>query len=787
MIGQTFSHYRILEKLGEGGMGVVYKAEDTKLKRLVALKFLPMSAAEDSEEKARFIREAQAAAALDHPNIATVYEINETEEKPFIAMTFVDGVTLKEKIRSGALTVDDAIDVAIQIAQGLGEAHDKGIIHRDVKSSNIMITPNGQVKITDFGLAKFKGGKTLTKPGTQIGTASFMSPEQIQGKPVTHQSDIFSLGVVFYELLTGDLPFKGENDQAVMYSILYDTPPSIAERQPKVSPELEQIVAKALEKDVKERYQNSDEILEDLLELRRNRSAGKADYISKPMVKKKKRSAKAKIPLLKRPYIYGAVAVLLILLCYAGLKIFSGHGITIDSIAVLPFENLSEDPEQNYFVDGMNEELITVLSKIGSIKLIQPKSVIRYKGSSKLTPQISRELNVDALIRGSVLRVDNQVRISVQIINGNTSEYIWAGSYDRDLRNILVLLSEVARDIADEIKVVLVPKEKERLAGSRPVNPEAYEAYLKGWYFLRRLTVENFQKSLKCFQEAVDIDSGFAPAWAGLGGANVMLGYFGNIPPHETIPQAKKAALKALELDDQDAWAYTVLGWAQLFDWDWQGAKKTFQKALELNPNDPDALHGYGDILTVTGRLEDGLVFVKRGRECDPFSAMAAIPVASHLYMMHRYDESIEEAQKLLQPGFEYPARLVLSMVFWQKGMYEEALAEHRKVLPPQRLDALERGYMDSGPKGAMLALARRMVEESKLKYVDPLEIAYRYARTDEIDLTFEYLEKACEQRSTSLFYIKVRPEFDHLRSYPRFQNILDRIGLIAFEQKIKK
>lgn len=790
MIGQTFSHYKILEKLGEGGMGVVYKAEDTKLKRQVALKFLPMTAAKDSVEKSRFMREAQAAAALDHPNIATVYEINESEEKPFIVMSFVEGITLKEKTGSGKQPVNEAIEIAIQIAKGLKAAHDRDIIHRDIKSSNIMITPNGQVKITDFGLAKLKGEKSITKTGAQMGTASFMSPEQIQGKNVDHRADIFSFGVVLYELLTGDLPFKGENDQAVMYSILYDTPPSIIECQPEVPSELEQIVDNALEKDVKDRYQSFNEILEDLLELKKSLSAGKEDYILKPRVKKKKRSAKTKIPIVKVPYIYGVVVVLLILLIYAGLKLFTGHGSTIDSIAVLPFENYSKDPEQDYFVEGIHDELITALTKIRSLKLILHFSAMRYKESNKSISEIARELDVDAIIRGVVLydRDGDQVGISVQLIDGSTDEIMWAESYKYDHKNVLILYSDVALKIANKIEVVLSPQEEKLLVSSRQVNTEAHDAYLRGQYFFNKYTGEDFQKSLKYYQEAIDIDPGFAQAWAGLAGAYIMLTYQGIIPPREAMPQAKKAVFKALELDDQDAWAYTVLGWVKLFDWDWSGAKITFQKALEINPNDPYALHGYGDYLTVTGRLEEGLDFVKRGRDCDPFLPLVAIPVASHLYMMRRYDESIAEANKLLELGLGSSVHRVLAEVFLQKGMYDEALAEYRKLWPPQFMDVLERdGYTDSGPKGVIEGVARMMAERSKLVYVDPIPVALWYARTKEVDTTLEWLEKACENRSPSLFYIKVLPEFDYLRSNPRFQNILLRMGLLEYENDSKK
>ena len=454
----------------------------------------------------------------------------------------------------------------------------------------------------------------------------------------------------------------------------------------------------------------------------------------------------------------------------------------IRSLAVLPLDNLSGDPEQNYFVDGLHEALVTELSKISSLKVISRQSSIRFKESNKLLPEIATELNVDALVEGSVLLVGGRVRVTAQLINGRTDDHMWAETYDRDIQDVFTLLSEVARAITDEIEITLMPQEEERMANTGPVNPEANEAYLRGRYFLSSFTKEGFQKALKYFNQAVAIDPNFALGWASLAGTHLVIAYFGNEPPHVAILQARAAALRALELDSQLAGAYAALGWVRLYTWDWPGAGEAFEESLRLNPNDSITLHGYADYLTLTGREEEGLVQVKRGRSIDPLTPMANLPVLFHLYMMRQYDESIAEAQKLLETDPDYPVNRLLSRVYWQKGLFEEALDEYRKTLVRRNdsglLEALETGNADSGPQGAMRAVAQELVARSKQGYIDSFRIATAFAQAGEVDLAFEWLDYAIDQGSLEMVYVHVRPEFDTLRFDTRYESLMRRLGL---------
>ena len=449
---------------------------------------------------------------------------------------------------------------------------------------------------------------------------------------------------------------------------------------------------------------------------------------------------------------------------------------------MLPLDNLSGDPEQNYFVDGLHEALVADLSKISSLKVISRQSSMRYRTSNKLVPEIAKELNVDALVEGSVLLVGDRVRVTAQLIHGHTDEHMWAETYDRDLRDVFTLLSEVARAITEEIEITLMPQEEKRLASTGPVDPEVNEAYLRGMYFLNKFTRKGFQESLKYFHQAVEIDPDFAPGWAGMSGAHLLIAYFGNEPPREAILQARVAALKALELDDQLSAAYSALGWVRLYTWDWPGAGEAFEEALRLNPNDSASYHGYADYLTLTGRAEEGLVQVKRGRSIDPLTPMANLPVPFHLYMMRRYDESIEEVHKLLKNNPDYPVNRLLSRVYWQKGLFEESIVEYRKTLARRKdsglLEALENGNADSGPQGAMRAVARELVARSKLVYVDSFRIASAFAQAGEVDLAFEWLNNAIDQGSLELVYVNIRPEFDPLRDDPRYKSLMHRLGL---------
>ncbi|MGD9347277.1 MAG: protein kinase, partial [Candidatus Aminicenantes bacterium] len=517
--GSTFAErYTILEELGRGGMGVVYKAEDTKLKRTVALKFLPLELKHLSEVCERFMQEARAAAALDHPNICTVYEFDEAEETSFISMAYIEGQSLKKKIESGPLELDEALSIATQVAEGLQIAHKKGVVHRDIKSANIMVTERGQAKIMDFGLARTMGSTLVTQEGMTMGTIAYMSPEQARGEKVDHRTDIWSFGVVLFEVLTGQLPFKGDHEQAVVYSILNENPKPIAEFKAGVPVSIEQVVVKALEKNPDRRYQHIGELLEDLESI----SAGIVPEEIKVRLKK------AKLRQRKKAITYAGAAGLIIVATVLALTLFTGRAEAIDSIAVLPIENLTGDTEQDYFVDGVTDELIGQLGQISGLRVISRTSVMQYKYVKKPLPEIARELNVDAVVEGSVQQIGDSVRIRVKLIDALPEERnLWGQTYERAKTDVLVLYSEMAHVIADKAQVSLTTQESTRLTKTRQVNPEAYEAYLKGAFHWDKFTEKDLETALQYYELALEKDPNYAPAYAGISSVWGGRTYFG--------------------------------------------------------------------------------------------------------------------------------------------------------------------------------------------------------------------------------------------------------------------
>jgi len=788
MIDKQISHYKILTNLGEGGMGVVYKAEDTRLKRIVALKFLPPSMLVSEAEKTRFIHEAQAAAALNHPNICTIYEIDEVEGQSFIAMEFIEGQSLKEKIASGpaiplinvdgkAGQVANVIDIAIQIGEGLLAAHEKGITHRDIKPANVMITNKGQAKIMDFGLAKLAGQKTrLTQTGMTVGTLAYMSPEQLQGIDADHRSDIWALGVVLYEILTGKLPFQGEYEAAMVYSILNEDPPPMISLRAGVPMELERIVNKAMAKNAKERYQHLDEILVDLRSLQTDFASGAA----------KQRLTAAKFSKKKRFYLYGGVATLLIFLI--GIILFRWARETYpkhDSIAVLPLDNLSGDPEQEYFADGMTEALITDLAQISALKVISRTSVMQYKGAKKPLPEIANELKVDVVLEGSVQCFGERVKITAQLIEAATDRHLWAKSYERELRDILALQNEVARAVADEIKVKLTPQAQARLTSMRQVNPEAHEAYLKGRYFRNKRTKEGLMKSIEYFEQAIKKDPAYAPAYAGLADSYSVLWGLGYLPPKEAYPKVRAAAMKALEIDSTLAEAHTTLAsLSDYYDWDWVAAERGYRHAIALNPSYATAHHWYAYYLMAMGRIQESLAETKRAQELDPLSLIINAALGERLYYARQHDQAMEQCQKTVELDSNFHlAHSYLGLAYEQKGMYKEAIAEFQKAIILSRGSSesvanLGYAYAISGQRGEAQKILDELNVPSKQRYVSPFDIAIIYTGLGEKDRAFEWLEKSYEERSGRLMYLKVKPSFDPLRADPRFTALLKKVGL---------
>src|SRR5574341_126768 len=536
MIGQTISHYKILEKIGEGGMGVVYKAQDTKLDRTVALKFLPHHLTESEQDKARFIQEAKAASALNHPNITTIHDISENMGAQFIIMEHIEGPTLKE-LSSSELALKNIIEIAIQLCQGLQAAHQKQIIHRDIKSDNVKIAPGNRVKIMDFGLAKLKSATPLTKAGTTVGTVAYMSPEQAQGREVDQRTDIWSLGVVLYEMLTGKLPFRGEYEQAIIYSILNEEPELVTSLRSAIPVELEQVLDKALAKNVNKRYENADELLRDLRQVQQNLKNSTSPVSSK-------------------------------------------------SIAVLPLENISPDKVNEYFSDGLTEEIIMNLSKIKDLKVTSRTSAMHYKGTKKPLKQIAKELQVQYVLEGSVRKQGSDLRITAQLIDAMQDAHLWAEKYSGTLNDIFDIQEKVAEKIVEALKVKLTAGEQQQLSRRYTEDTEAYQLYLKGRFFWSKRTEEGFEKAIGYFNQSIEKDPNYALASVGGAEAYIVMGVYCYQRPREVMPKARQAAQKALELDNKLAEAQASLAHLKiLYDWDWAGAETGFRQAIDLKSN----------------------------------------------------------------------------------------------------------------------------------------------------------------------------------------------------------
>jgi serine/threonine protein kinase len=769
MIGKKILHYNILEKLGEGGMGVVYKAYDTKLNRTVALKFLPSQLIRDDETRKRFIHEARAASALDHPNIGTIFEINENIETPFISMAYYGGKTLKEKIAEGKIDIEQAIQIAIKIASGLKKANSKDIIHRDIKPANIIFSDDGEIKIIDFGLAKLMINTALTQTGTTMGTLSYMSPELLQGAKADHRTDIWSLGVVLFEMLTGKCPFQGEFDQAVMYKIINEEPEFITKVNSAVPLNLEKIINKAISKDPGKRFNSMDE-MEEVLQVALNeyRSGKTTTSIIHKLGRKQ-------LKMVKRLSV-----VFLFLAAIIVYWWFNSNATSKPiSIAILPLENISNNSDQEWLADGMTDALITNLARISGLKIISISSVMKFKKTDKTASDIAQALGVSYIFEGSIFKINNQIKINSRLIDASNDKYLWAQEYKRDFADILSLEDDVVHAITRQIKVKITPYEQTLLSNKHKVNPEAYESYLKGNVYWNKLTPEALETSLKYYEMAVKLDSQYAPAYAGISSvynAKIQMGYDSY---QNCIKKMKSNMAKALQLDSTLADVHRRMAGLYQQEWKWAKSMQEFKKAIELNPNAALTRAYYSHILFILHHPKEGMKQIERALELDPFNPLIKALYGMDLMYAHRYDDVINMLKNIHQDPV---ALSTLRSAYHQKNMYTEALEIWRQsfelLQDYEAIEVLNQGNKEGGYSVALQRVAELKVKRSETKFVTPWQIATSYTRAGMKDEALKWFDKAYEAHDGNMPYLNCDPIFDFLRDDPRFQNLINKMGL---------
>ncbi len=775
LTGQTVSHYRILEHLGSGGMGIVYKAHDVKLDRAVALKFLPPELTRDPEAKQRFIHEAKAASALQHNNICVVHDIDETPDgEMFICMEYLEGETLKKKIEQGPLKIDEAVNFAIQVARGLTAAHQHGIVHRDIKPANILITPDGVAKIVDFGLAKLSGRTQLTRKDLTPGTAAYMSPEQAHGEPVDQRTDIWSMGLVLYEMLAGRHPFSAEYEEAAIYRILNEAPEFVTKIRPEVPSRLDQIIQRAISKDPSRRYQTAEELCADLEAESRERAEGRRGRTIVGRLGRRQRRIAA--------MILPVAIVLIAVTVYFLLQ--RAHDSGPVPIVLLPLENITRDEGQEWFTDGMTDALITDLARINGLRVIQRSSAMRYREANKSASEIASELGVSYVLEGSVLRLADRVKITIRLIDALTNRYLWAEEYSREFTGLLALQGEVAKAIAAQVQVRLTQKEQNLLTREKPVNPKAYEAYLKGNFFFYKLTREAIGTALQYYQLAVGIDSTYAPAYAGIALVWTGRAQMGYIPMSVAAEEGAWGEAKALALDSSLAEVHYVVGVRRVwFEWNWDGAAQSLRKSVALNPNLAEAHAYFSHLLFMLKRPQEAMEHIEEALKLDPFNPLIQSLYAMDLMYARRYDEVIRLLRKTLESSPGDPIALsTIRSAYHQKKMYDEALEAWRRSYEAkgdrEAIHALNGGRAEGGYSRALQTLAEMLIQRSKTTYVTPWQVATLYTRAGMKAEALDWFDKAYQAHDPNMPYLSVDPIFDDLRDDPRFQAILKKMGL---------